>query len=142
MVEELNGLVFDDAFEVALGRVIVTREGFRADGQAHILPVPVVVEIGAEAGDARAHIVIEKIVAVAGELAAPVLVVAVDFAVFVAVAAFPPEEVATSSGLVLAPSIASSRPEVVRSPEASAIVASGNEDSELSVIIVAPMLEL
>ena len=45
-----------------------------------------------------------------------------------------------SSGLVRAPSIASSRPEVVRSPEASAIVASGNDVAELSVIIVAPML--
>ena len=48
---------------------------------------------------------------------------------------------ATSSGWVRAPSIASSNPEVVLSPDASAIVASGSEVPELSVIIVAPMPE-
>ena len=44
-----------------------------------------------------------------------------------------------SSDRVRAPSMASNRPDVVRSAEESAIVASGTE-AELSVIIVAPLL--
>ena len=46
---------------------------------------------------------------------------------------------AAESSLVRAPSIASNSPEVVRSAEESAIVASGIDD-ELSVIMVAPLL--
>ena len=51
-------------------------------------------------------------------------------------------DVTISSGCVRAPSIASSNPDVVLSPDASAIVASGSDDPELSVIIVAPIPEL
>src|SRR6185503_15195217 len=84
VIVELHGPLLDHALEMALGRMIVSREGLIGDGQADILPEAVMIEIGPEAGDARAHVAVEEVGAVAGEPAAAVLVVAVDLAVLVA----------------------------------------------------------